>query len=243
MLLARARKAAKRVPAVVLTAESCAHLYRTVRTRWLEDLRTEMERAHEEAWWDFGLAIEGRRHERAIDLVRCRRSDLTTRTALEVGPSAGDFTRLLAGAFGEVLAIDVSQRSCALTRQAVAGRSNVRVQRHDLAAASVGERFDAVFLLDVLECLPGRAAYQRAVDNALAAIKPGGLLVLSCCLLPAMLEGRWWTARLGQGGRGTLDLFGARPELRRLAQETLPGDPAVQYPDHLLAVWDKPARA
>ena len=229
------------MPAFVGAVEAAVHLGRTLRWRWLQDVRTEMELAHEEACWDFRLPVERRRHQRVLELVCGRRPDLSRLRVLEAGCAAGDFTVLLAEACGDVLAIDVAQRACELTRQALAGRGNVQVDRLDLSSlARVGE-FDVVFLLDTLECLPGRGAMAPAICRAVAALKAGGLLALSCCKLPPVLEGRWWTAALGQGAAGTLRLVATCANLRLVASETYPltDTLAPAYPDHLLALWEK----
>ncbi|HEY3506291.1 MAG TPA: methyltransferase domain-containing protein [Actinocatenispora sp.] len=103
---------------------------------------------------------------------------------LEVGGGGGSLARWLAGAVGptgSVLATDIdpSRMDCAVP--------GVTVRQHDIVTDPLPDNtFDLVHARLVLLHLPGR---QRALERILAALKPGGLLVLDefdCSYLPLL---------------------------------------------------------
>ena len=241
MLLARARKAAKRVPAIVTGVETAAHLARTVHGCWSDGVRTEMEAAYAEHRWDFGRPRELERHRRLLDLVAHHAGELGTLDVLEVGCAEGVFTERLAAACRSVLAIDIAKAACRRATQRLASSRNVEILQLDVIQKVPPGSFDVVFLMDTLECIPRPMDVRKALLHVLTALRPGGLLAVSECKLPPLMERRWWARLLAQGGDGTLWTVSRHAGLHLLTHEdhlAAPGcDPG--YIDHILAVWRK----
>ncbi len=98
-------------------------------------------------------------------------------TVLDLGCGNGWFTQALVRCGFEVLGVDHNE---AVLRQAQAQRPSVRFEVMDVMQAlppGLSERFDAVVAIDLIDhvILP-----RRMVETALAALKPGGLLVVTC---------------------------------------------------------------
>lgn len=96
---------------------------------------------------------------------------------LEVGGGGGSIAAWLAsrvGSAGRVVVTDIDPRF--ITALASRGLANVEVQRHDIINDPLPEgMFDLVHTRLVLSHLPGRDA---AMDKMVAALKPGGWLVI-----------------------------------------------------------------
>lgn len=98
-------------------------------------------------------------------------------TVLDLGCGNGWFTQSLQRCGFDVLGVDHDE---ALVRQAQQQRPAVRFQRMDAlqgASPDLSERFDAVVAIDLIDHVP---LPRRAVATAAAALKPGGLLVMTC---------------------------------------------------------------
>ncbi|MBV8084842.1 MAG: class I SAM-dependent methyltransferase [Chloroflexi bacterium] len=241
MLLDRARTAAKRVPVIVTGVDTAAHLARMVRSCWFDDVRAEMEAAYAEHRWDFGGPRELERHRRLLDLVAHYAGELGTLAVLEVGCAEGVFTERLAAACRSVMAIDVAQAACRRARERLASSPNVAVLQLDVSRTVPPASFDVVFLMDTLECIPRPADVRKALLHVLAALRPGGLLAVSECMLPPSMEGSWWARLLAQGGDGMVRTVSRHRSLRLLAQEDdlAASGCELGYVDHVLAVWQK----
>jgi SAM-dependent methyltransferase len=96
---------------------------------------------------------------------------------LEIGCSIGVFTRMLAGAFDEVTAVDVCQEAIALARETVAPAANVRFVRRDIRNLRLGLTYDVIFVSEMLYYLPksAKAPVLAAIRRHLA---PGGVVIL-----------------------------------------------------------------
>lgn len=99
---------------------------------------------------------------------------------LEVGAGSGTIARWMArkaGADGHVVATDVDPRFLELLAP-----DSVEVRRHDIAADPLEERaFDVIHTRAVLQHVPAR---ERALDNMIRALRPGGWLLLEDIVMP-----------------------------------------------------------
>lgn len=98
-------------------------------------------------------------------------------TVLDLGCGNGWFTQSLQRCGFEVLGVDHDE---ALLQRAHQQQPTVRFQRLDVLqglAPGLSERFDAVVAIDVIDHVP---LPRRMITTALAALKPGGVLVMTC---------------------------------------------------------------
>ncbi len=153
-------------------------------------------------------------------------------TVLDMGCGNGWFTQSLARCGFEVLGVDGNQ---AVLAQAQQQRPSIRLQPmdvlHDLPPG-LSERFDAVVAIDLIDhvTLP-----RRMIETALAVLKPGGLLVVTCAYygyaknLALALTGRFdsrWDPLLDEGrlkffSRATLVALLSEFELQDLHFQTV----------------------
>ena len=153
-------------------------------------------------------------------------------TVLDLGCGNGWFTQSLVRCGFEVLGVDHNE---AVLRQAQVQRPSVRFEVMDVMQAlppGLSERFDAVVAIDLIDhvILP-----RRMIETALAALKPGGLLVVTCAYygyaknLALALAGRFdarWDPLLDDGrvkffSRATLTQLLSEFELQDLHFQTV----------------------
>lgn len=120
------------------------------------------------------------RHRFLLHAVRAqlRQHPEATRSAVDLGGGCGGWIKYLEthapGLFGELALADSSRKALELARTRV-GLANPCYQA-DLMDLRWRQRWDAVFLLDVLEHIPEQ---EQALAEIQAALRPGGLLFLT----------------------------------------------------------------
>jgi trans-aconitate methyltransferase len=142
------------------------------------DLLAEMQDAH---FWYRG------RHRFLLRATRreCRRKDLASRrlSAVDLGGGCGGWVRYITrrapDAFAEIAVAD-SALPALQTAGEVAGPQVTRYQI-DLRRLPWRERWDVIFLLDVLEHIPEDV---HVLSEVARALKPGGLLIVT---VPALM--------------------------------------------------------
>jgi ubiquinone/menaquinone biosynthesis C-methylase UbiE len=116
---------------------------------------------------------------------------------LEIGCGAGRLTRMLAGQFDRVQAVDVSEDMIAKAREATP--DNVEFHRVDGTGLPLAdESVDAVFSVHVLQHLDDFDAVSGCVTEAARALRPGGTLMVHIPLSraePGLLSRRGAVAR------------------------------------------------
>ena len=153
-------------------------------------------------------------------------------TVLDLGCGNGWFTQSLVRCGFDVLGVDHNE---VVLQQARQQRPSIRFQTMDVMQGlepSLSARFDAVVAIDLIDhvTLP-----RRMIETALAALKPGGVLVVTCAYygyaknLALALAGRFdsrWDPLLDDGrvkffSRATLTALIAEFELRDLHFQTV----------------------
>lgn len=126
-------------------------------------------------------------------------------TVLDLGCGNGWFTQSLVRCGFEVLGVDHNE---AVLGQAQQQRPSIRFQSMDVLRGlppGLSERFDAVVAIDLIDHV---SRPRRMIETALAALKPGGLLVVTCAYygyaknLALALAGRFdsrWDPLLDEG--------------------------------------------
>ncbi|HWS85906.1 MAG TPA: methyltransferase domain-containing protein [Pyrinomonadaceae bacterium] len=100
--------------------------------------------------------------------VRCR-------AALDIGCGAGDFSRLLAGVSGRVLALDLSPNMIGLARERSAQFPNITFEVADVLTRELpAETFDCIATVATLHHLP----VGEVLPKLKRALRPGGVLLV-----------------------------------------------------------------
>jgi hypothetical protein len=136
------------------------------------DRRYEFERLYAEKgdpWGYFTRPYEHEKYRQTLQfaLEHCAGTGL----ALEVGCSVGVFTKLMAGAFDNVLALDLSREALRIAERELAETPNVEVRQGDFLALDLGRRtFDVIFFAEVLYYVPDDRAADvcRTLEQLLA---------------------------------------------------------------------------
>jgi SAM-dependent methyltransferase len=203
------------------------------------------ERLHEWAGWNYATTAERERHERTIAAARAASDGTQWGTVLELGCAAGHFTVQLGTLAHSVIACDAEPAACRLAAARCASLANVDVvqldvERDPLPAPLPAQRrgYDAVFAMDILEYVHGPAALGVVTSKLSAALRPDGVLAVTCTRLPNRLERRWWARWLAEGGTQIVDRLVAHPALRLVHRENHVV-PDTSYCPHTIAVFQR----
>jgi ubiquinone/menaquinone biosynthesis C-methylase UbiE len=97
--------------------------------------------------------------------------------ALEVGPGCGVYLPVLAGLFGQVVAVDIETAYLRHAARLCSTLPNLELVRDDVCASALpAQGFDLILCTEVIEHIAQSAAALRGMWRLL---KPGGVLVLS----------------------------------------------------------------
>jgi len=192
--------------------------------------------------WNYEIPIERERYTHVIEAVTRQLGDASWGNVLEVGCAQGVFTRELALKARSLTASDISPIACARTAERFVGNGDVHVEQRDLTKDPISGQYDVVFALDLLEAIHGRRRIGTAIEKLSGAVRPGGLLVVSSSRLPEHMRKSRWAGRLIEGADNHIAFIGDRPDLRSVSQDRYPEEPRDDYPQHLIAVFQKSAK-
>jgi len=124
-------------------------------------------------------------YNRAIDLGQRRALDPWLRVApgtrvLDVGCGVGRWSRFLAARGARVMGVDLSPTMVAQARRRAQaqGLDGCRFAVADLASLDLGEQFDLVLAVTVLQHILDPAAVRAALGAMVAHLAPGGRIIL-----------------------------------------------------------------
>lgn len=215
------------------------YLMQIVREKYLTDPVAMNDRSHLEHEWDFSSGPDRDRWRRVLELVAMARGP-DWGDVLEAGCAEGLGTKEIARYAGSLVAGDISPVARERVARRLQGVGHVSVVELDVRKTRLGTH-DVVFAMDVLEFVHGRRSVLRTVDRLAAAVRPGGLLVVSMCRYDPVLRSAWWQTWIPEGADRILPLIGRHPALELLHQEPHPtdGQPIPGYMDHLIALFGK----
>jgi SAM-dependent methyltransferase len=109
--------------------------------------------------------------------------DLKNLRLLEIGCGIGRMTRLLAEAFGEVHATDVSAEMIDQARARLKDYPNVHLHETNGVnfAALPGDYFDVIFSVYVFQHVPNAEVIHSNIRDACRSLKPGGIFKFQVC--------------------------------------------------------------
>jgi trans-aconitate methyltransferase len=137
--------------------------------------------------------------------------------AFEIGCAEGMFTQRLKEHCASLLAADIS--TLALQRAEELCRGGVQFRIWDLRQDAVPGEFDLVVAMCVLECLRRRRDFRTARAKLVAAMRPGGYLLVSHCRQSQLTENSLWGRWLLRDGKWINEFLGQSPELEPVVTE------------------------
>ena len=147
------------------------------RTRRRESLGpahfSQLYDANEDPWGFRTSAYEQAKYRTAIEALEDRR----VHSALEVGCSIGEMTRLLAPRCDAVLAVDLVEQPLIAARAACADQPWVRFLRMRVPGGWPDRTFDLIVLSEVLYFL-SPADIAAVADRSADSLAPGGVVLL-----------------------------------------------------------------
>jgi predicted TPR repeat methyltransferase len=125
--------------------------------------------------WDFETSeYESKKYERTLSVLA--RRQVSYHRALEIGCSIGVFTAMLAPLCDELLAVDVSERAVAASRERLASLPHVRVELRRLPEETPEGPFDLVVASEVLYYWP-QDVMLTALRRLEEILSPSGALL------------------------------------------------------------------
>ncbi|MGH9523958.1 MAG: SAM-dependent methyltransferase, partial [Terriglobales bacterium] len=236
------RRRLQRVPLLRVPYRHLNFILSILYEGWWLDPAEEFDYYHRMRLWNFDSAVEQERHRRSMAVLQPHRSGGDWGDVLEVGCSEGTFTQRIAPFCRSLLACDVSEIACARARERCRDR-HVEIRNMEIAKEALPGTYDVVFALDVIDVIHGPRQVRSVWEKMIAAIKPGGNLVMSSCQLPRGLRSSWWSRTLMEGAENHVSFLRQHRALRVSHCEPYP-DPADAaarpgYLDHLIAVFEK----
>lgn len=161
---------------------------------------------------------EGRENYIVVESILERVQQGKFRHALEVGCAEGVFTEMLAQRCDSLVAVDFAATALERARQRSL-YAHVRFETLDLRRDPIPGTFDLITAMDVLDCIFRPAAFKEVRANLIAALKPGGYLVIVVARNKTF-ETMWWSRLLLRGGKNIRDFVGGHPSLQLVYAET-----------------------
>jgi SAM-dependent methyltransferase len=205
----RVRRALGRVPLV----RSTWHLARQIKPLLLDsaararaEYDAEFARARDP--WAFETdPVAGRdRFLRELRMLDAVRGGTRFRRALEIGCAEGMFTELLAPRCEQLLAVDVSPIALERARARRPWEPGVEIREWDLRLDPIPSGLDLIVAESVLDCFCRPAALRAAREKLVAALEPGGYLLVGHPRQGEVSESAWWGRWLIRGGKW-IDVF------------------------------------
>jgi SAM-dependent methyltransferase len=161
---------------------------------------------------------EGRDHFLRVDSMIERVQQVKFGHALEVGCAEGAFTEMLAKRCESLDAVDFAPTALNRARQRLP-YSNIRFELFDVRRDPLPGTFDLIVAMDVLDYIHHPAAMRQVRDKLVAALEPGGCLLI-VVQRHEILETMWWSRMLLRGGKNIRDYIGSHPSLRLVYEDT-----------------------
>lgn len=120
--------------------------------------------------------------------------------ALEIGCAEGHFTEVMAECSQSLLVVELSSTALARTR----GRRNwgecVSFLEWDLRSDAIPGKYDLIVVTGVLEYFQRRSTFRKIRTSLVAALKPGGYLLLESAVSQnSTVDEAWWSKYLIRG--------------------------------------------
>ncbi len=208
----------RRMVASIPGARSTWHLGRSLRDMWLDSseysqikLRREFAQTDPWRYSNDELQLVRRNGELAM-LDRVRGIHRFSR-ALELGCAEGIFTEYLADRCDSLLAAEFNEVALGRARERCQRAAQVQFASFDLRAEPIPGVFDIILAIHILEYIQNPIRLRRIRKKIIAAMKPGGYLLLGCVSFKSPNEDAWWSQYLLRGGKQINSFFAQHPKL------------------------------
>jgi 2-polyprenyl-3-methyl-5-hydroxy-6-metoxy-1,4-benzoquinol methylase len=120
--------------------------------------------------------------------------------ALEIGCAEGHFTEVIADCSQSLLVLEISPTALARVRQRRDWGQYVSFIEWDLRSDVIPGTYDLIVLTGVLEYFQRRSSFKRIRASLVAALKPGGYLLLESAICQnSTVANAWWSKYLIRG--------------------------------------------
>ena len=145
--------------------------------------------------------IDRVRFRRQIGMIDSVRMGGCFERALEIGCAEGMFTEMIAERCQYLLAVDISQTALARARQRLNWGPGVFFKQWDLVRDSIPGTFDLIIAAGVLEYQLRLKVFKIIRAKLVAALRPGGHLLVQSTKVNPVVEKAWWSKYLVRGER------------------------------------------
>lgn len=167
--------------------------------------------------WNYHRPEEQERHRRAAKILDQVRSAEPFHRAWEVGCAEGTFTELLAPRCENLLAVDISPIALARAQGRKDWSCRVAFRRWNLRTDQLPGCFDLIVAMDVLSYLNRPSLLRAAREKLVAALEPGGYLLVGDTCQGEPYESAWWARWLIRDGKWITAFMGKHPALETVA--------------------------
>jgi SAM-dependent methyltransferase len=191
------------------------------RVRWREPVVAKwLEQTYRQAdpWNYVNCPDEQDRFSSALALLN--RGGDRFQHGFEIGCAEGVFTERLAKLCVSLHAVDISAVAITRARQRCAYCEHVKCYEWDLRRDPLPPHIDLIVVMDVLELFYRPGDIRKAREKLVAALRPGGYLLLGNSRQCPSCEGAWWTRWLLRGGKQIADFFRLHSDLTTIRSDT-----------------------
>jgi len=217
----------RRILASIPGARSAWFLCLTLRDAWLDsseysqiELRRDFSR--QDPWLYSTNALEMRRHHGEMAMLDRVIGTSRFGRVLELGCGEGIFTDFLVERCDSLLAMDFNKVALERARNRLGVDHRVQFELHDLRVDPLAGNFDLICAVHVLEYIKCPFPLIKISEKIVAAIKPGGYLLLGCVSFNSPTDHSWWSRYLLRGGRQITEFFARHPKLRTVDSAIYP---------------------
>lgn len=167
----------------------------------------------------YARECEQRRFKRALQMLDEVRGNRTFHNAVEVGCGEGAFTAMLADRCDALLAVDLSPAAVQRAAPRCSHQRHVRFSEFDIRRHALGGERDLIVAVGVLEYIYRTGVLRRVRRQLIAALRPGGYLLVGNTVRCPVVEKSSWVRWLPRGTR--LNTFIAEhPQVRLVSSST-----------------------
>jgi peptidoglycan/xylan/chitin deacetylase (PgdA/CDA1 family)/glycosyltransferase involved in cell wall biosynthesis/SAM-dependent methyltransferase len=169
--------------------------------------------------WEYQRDAHQRRFQRELHMILTACNDRRIGSALEIGCAEGAFTELVAEHCDSLLAVDISATALNRARLRVAWPAKVQFRELDIVCDSFPQSFDLIIIADVVDYIALPWRNQAIRQKLIAALEPGGLLLVGSPMPNSVIENSWWGRLLVRGGTW-ISLFISQDSALELVAQT-----------------------
>jgi len=208
----------RRMAADIPGARSMWHLVRTFRDMWVDSsessqIRLQQDLARVDPWHYSTNDLQLVRHRGELAMLDRVRGVNRFTHVLELGCAEGIFTQHLASRCDSLLAVDFNEVALGRARERCQREENVQFASIDLRTDPLPGVFDLVVAIHILEYLQNPIPLRRIREEIIAAMTPGGYLLLGCVSFESPNEKAWWSRYLLRGGKQINSFFARHSKL------------------------------